>query len=69
MQTIFINKCFLFTLGSVCRVQGSALVANVSLVTKRLKHGGAELAETTVKIRLCCGFRHTAKAIGQVHQC
>jgi hypothetical protein len=27
------------------------------------------VAETTVKIILCCGFRHTGKAMGQVYQC
>jgi hypothetical protein len=39
-------------------------VANISLMTKRLK-GGAELAETTVKGLLCCGFRCTGKATGK----
>jgi hypothetical protein len=29
--------------------------------------GGAEVAETTVKKLLCCGFRHTGKAIGQLY--
>jgi hypothetical protein len=27
------------------------------------------VAETTVKILLCCGFRRTGKAMGQVYQC
>jgi hypothetical protein len=30
---------------------------------------GAEVAETTVKILLCCGFRRTGKTMGQVYQC
>jgi hypothetical protein len=30
---------------------------------------GAEVAETTVKRRMCCGFRLTGKAMGQAHQC
>jgi hypothetical protein len=30
---------------------------------------GAEVAETTVKRLLCCGFRRTGKAMGQVYQC
>jgi hypothetical protein len=30
---------------------------------------GAEVAETTVKRLLCCGFRSTGKAMGQVYQC
>jgi hypothetical protein len=29
----------------------------------------AELAETTVKRLSCCGFRRTAKAVGQVYHC
>jgi hypothetical protein len=41
MQRIFINKCFLLTVVSVCRVKGfttgSRNVANVSLMKKRLK--------------------------------
>jgi hypothetical protein len=27
------------------------------------------MAETTVKITLCCGFQHIGKAMGQVYQC
>jgi hypothetical protein len=30
---------------------------------------GAEVAETTVKRLLCCGFRSTGKVMGQVYQC
>jgi hypothetical protein len=30
---------------------------------------GAEVAETTVKGLLCCGFRHIGKEIGRVYQC
>jgi hypothetical protein len=30
---------------------------------------GAELTETRVKRLLCCGFRRTGKAMGQVYQC
>jgi hypothetical protein len=29
----------------------------------------AEVAETTVKRLLCCGFRSTDKAMGHAHQC
>jgi hypothetical protein len=29
--------------------------------------GSAEVAETTVKRLLCCGFRRTGKAMGQVY--
>jgi hypothetical protein len=30
---------------------------------------GAGMAETTIKSFLCCGFRCTGKAMGQVYQC
>jgi hypothetical protein len=30
---------------------------------------GAEVAETTIKRLLCCGFRRTGKSMGQVYQC
>jgi hypothetical protein len=43
-------------------------VANVSLMTK-IWNWGAEMAETTVKRFLCCGFRRNGKAMGQVYQC
>jgi hypothetical protein len=43
-------------------------VANVSLLTKKLK-GGAQVAETTVKRLIFCGFLHTGKVMGQVHEC
>jgi hypothetical protein len=42
-------------------------MAKVSLMTKRLKRRW-EVAETTVKILLCCGFRCIGKTMGQVYQ-
>jgi hypothetical protein len=42
-------------------------VANVSVMTKRLKRR-CRVVETTVKRLLCCGFRRTGKAMGQVYQ-
>jgi hypothetical protein len=72
MQRIFIKNCFLFTAASVCRVkqfttgsrksQGRSKVADDARLT-------AEVTETTVKRLLCCRFRRTGKAMGQVHQC
>jgi hypothetical protein len=43
-------------------------VANVSLMTKRLKRR-CGVAETTVQRLLCSGFRRTGKAMGQLYQC
>jgi hypothetical protein len=54
---------------STCLVRyNTTLVANVSLMTKRLKRR-CEAAETTVEIFLYCRFRHTGKAMGHVYQC
>jgi hypothetical protein len=35
----------------------------------RGQNEGVEVAETTVKRLLCCGFQRTDKAMEQVHQC
>jgi hypothetical protein len=37
--------------------------------SRRCWNGVAEVTETTVKSLLCCGFRRTGKAMGQVYQC
>jgi hypothetical protein len=34
---------------------------------RRCWNGGAEIVETTVKMFICCGFRRTGKAMGQVY--
>jgi hypothetical protein len=68
MQRVFINKYFLFTVGSVCRVKRFIYVWQ-RFRWRRCCNGGAEVVETTVKRLLCCGFRHTGKAMGQVYYC
>jgi hypothetical protein len=75
MQRILMKQCFLFTVGSVYRLKwftpGSGnchLGDRLSLITKRLKRRG-EVAETTAKRLLCCGFRYTGKVMGPVCQC
>jgi hypothetical protein len=62
-RTQFIKKRFLFTVGSVCRVK------QMFRWWRRGWNGGVEVDETTVKRLLCCGFRRTGKAMGQVFQC
>jgi hypothetical protein len=69
MQRIFIKNCFLFTVGSVCRVKRFTAGWQTFRWWRRVWNRGAEVAETTVKILLCCGFRRTGKAMGQVYQC
>jgi hypothetical protein len=54
MQRMFIKKCFLFTVGSVCRV-------------KRFTAGLRNVAD--LSRLLCLGFRCTGKVIRQVYQC
>jgi hypothetical protein len=66
---LFIKKCFKFTVGSVCRVKRSTTGWQNFRWWRRDWNGGAEMAEATVKRLLCCGFRRTGKAAGQVYQC
>jgi hypothetical protein len=69
MQRIFIKKCFPFILGSVCGVKRFTSGWQMFRWWRRGWNGDAEVAETTVKRLLCCGFRRTGKAMGQVYQC
>jgi hypothetical protein len=69
MLRIFIRKCFLFTVGSVCHVKRFTTWWQTFRWWRRVSNGGAEVAETTVTRLPCCGFRRTCKALGQVYQC
>jgi hypothetical protein len=71
VQKIFIKKCFLFTFGSVCRVKRFTTGQEILSRTfeRRRWNGDAEVAEKTLKRLLCCEFRRSGKAIGQVYQC
>jgi hypothetical protein len=69
MQRVFIKKYFLFTVESVFRVKRFTFGWQKFCWWLRGWNGGAEVAETTVERLLCCGFRRTAKAMGQVYQC
>jgi hypothetical protein len=68
MQRIFINKCFLFTVGSVCRVNWFTIGWQRFLWWRRGWNWGAEVVERTVKRLLCCRFWRIRKAKGQVYQ-
>jgi hypothetical protein len=68
-KRIFIKKCFLFTLGSVCRVKRFISGWQTFRWRRRGWNGGAEVAETTVKRLLYCGFRRPGGAMGQMYQC
>jgi hypothetical protein len=68
-------KCFLFTVGSVCRVKRFTAGSRNNhpdgkrfADDKEVEKGEAEVAETTIEklLRLCCGFRRTGKATGRV---
>jgi hypothetical protein len=69
VQRMFIKKCFLFTVGSVCRVKRFITGQQTIRWWRTGWNGGAEVAETTIQRLLCCGFRRTGKATGQVYQC
>jgi hypothetical protein len=69
MQRMFIKKCFLFMVGSVCRVKLFTTEWQTFQWWRRGWNWDAEVTETTNKRLLCCGFRRTGKAMGQVYQC
>jgi hypothetical protein len=66
MQRIFIKIYFLFTVGSVCRLRRFTTGWQTFRWWRRGWNGDAEVAETTDKRLLRCGFRRTGKAMGQV---
>jgi hypothetical protein len=73
IQKVFIKKCFLFTVGSVCSTKGfTTRSGKFSRGRSKVADDArldAEVAETTDKRLLCRGFRHTGKAMRQVYQC
>jgi hypothetical protein len=54
-QRIFIKKCFLFAIRSVCHVK--RFTTGWQTFHRWCWNRGAEVAETTVKRLLCCGFQ------------
>jgi hypothetical protein len=69
MQKTFIKKCFLFTVGSVCRGKRFTTGWKTFRWWPRGWNGGAEVTEATVEGLLCYGFPRTGNAMGQVYQC
>jgi hypothetical protein len=68
MQRIFLKKCSLFMLGSVCCVKRFTNWWQIFRWWRRGWNGGAEVAETTVKRHVRCGFGRIGKAMGQVYR-
>jgi hypothetical protein len=74
MQRIFINKYFLFMVESVCCAKRFTTGSRNSLrdVRKSQMMPGQVrncLRQTVKILLLCCGFRRTGKAMGQVYRC
>jgi hypothetical protein len=69
MQRIFIKKCFLFTVGSVCRVKRFTTGCKRMADDEEVETDVRKVTETTIKRLLCCGFPRTGKAMGQVCRC
>jgi hypothetical protein len=71
MKRISLEKLFMFTRKCLSRKAVHKWVQKFSRTfeSRRWWNGGAELAETTVKKLLCCGFRRTGEEMGQVYQC
>jgi hypothetical protein len=68
MQRVFIKKCFLFMVGSVCDVKRLTIRRRNSLKEVR-KSQMMLVARTTVKRFIFCEFRRTGKETGPVYQC
>jgi hypothetical protein len=68
MQRIFIKKCFLLTVGSVCRVKRFTTGWQKFRLWRRGSNTCAEVAEITIKRPVCCGFWRTCKVVGQAYQ-
>jgi hypothetical protein len=74
-QRIFIKKCFLFTMGSIYRVKQFTTESRICHLGGK---GFADDEEDETEVRkclrqqskrlLCCRFRRTGKAVGQVYQ-
>jgi hypothetical protein len=52
----------------VCRVKRFTTGWQTFRCWRKSLNGSAEVAETTVRRLLCCGFRRTGMAMGQVYQ-
>jgi hypothetical protein len=72
MQRIFLRKCFLFTAGRVRRVKRFTAGSRNSLMDVRksqmMKRRRGSDRDNSQRL-LCCGFRRTGLAMGQVYQC
>jgi hypothetical protein len=65
---VSLQQCFLFTIGSVCRIKRFMSGWQTFSWWQRGWHRGLEVAETIVKRLLCCRFQCTGKAMGQMYQ-
>jgi hypothetical protein len=64
-RRIFIKKCFLFVVGSVCCIKQITIGWQTFHWWQRGWNGSAKVAETTVKRLICCWFWRTGKGMGQ----
>jgi hypothetical protein len=62
------KEMFVLYGGSVCHVKRFTAGSRNFLKDEEVETD-AEVAETKIKRLLCCGFRRTVKAMGQVYQC
>jgi hypothetical protein len=73
VKKIFIRKCILFMVGSVCCVKQFTTESINSLKDVPKVADDAQpcgkVAETTVIRLIFCGFQCTGKAMGQAYQC
>jgi hypothetical protein len=69
MEIMFIKKCYLFMVGSVCRVKRFITGSRNYLMDIRKSQMMSDQVRKwlrAVRRLTCCGFRRTGKAMGQV---
>jgi hypothetical protein len=69
MQRIFIKKCFLFTVGSNCSVKSFHFGGKRFADDEEFEKEARKWLRQQSKRLLCCWYRHTSKAMGQIYQC
>jgi hypothetical protein len=68
MQRKFVKKCFVFTVGSVCRVNRVEKFSQERSKAADDARPGEEVTETTIKRLLCCVFRRSGTNISVLEE-
>jgi hypothetical protein len=69
MQSMFMKKCLLYTVGSVRRLKRFTIGWQIFVDDEAVETKVRKWLRRRSKKLLCCWFRRTGKAMGQVYQC